>query len=380
MLDTGDGRNNSFLQEYLTGPMKMGPVFFLAALPVALHAQSQASLGVGVGTVRYAGGSSFSATTVSPAVQLLSPSFYVGAGGSVSILKDGVWASQGRTDLWAAFPRDRTAGARIALNVNVAASTRSDGVAAAAASALVELLWTAGRGGAAIGAGPTTGVIEAERGVTATHLRARGWWLTGPAQLSLNIEPTRFVGAWYTDVVGGATVDRGRVVASLWASARLSDAYGSKGAASAALQYFVTPSVALEAAGGSYLADPFQGLPRAGFVSAGVRVHAAPRLFTPAPALPPRLTPLVAQRRGDSVVVRFRMNAARSVAIAGDWNAWQPAPLRALGADVWEAALVLAPGTYHFNLLVDGSDWVVPGGVAVVSDGMGGLVAVLTVL
>ena len=174
----------------------------------------------------------------------------------------------------------------------------------------------------------------------------------------------------------------GRIVASLWASARLSDAYGSKGAASAALQYFVTPSVALEAAAGSYLADPFQGLPRAGFVSAGVRVHAAPRLFTPAPALPrlPRLVPLVAQRRGDSVVVRFRMDAARSVAIAGDWNAWQPAPLRALGGDVWEAALVLAPGTYHFNLLVDGNDWVVPGGVAVVSDGMGGLVAVLTVL
>jgi hypothetical protein len=42
--------------------------------------------------------------------------------------------------------------------------------------------------------------------------------------------------------------------------------------------------------------------------------------------------------------------------------------------------MVLAPGTYHFNLLVDGNDWVVPGGVAVVSDGMGGLVAVLTVL
>jgi len=90
--------------------------------------------------------------------------------------------------------------------------------------------------------------------------------------------------------------------------------------------------------------------------------------------------PLVAQRRGDSVVVRFRMDAARSVAIAGDWNAWQPAPLRALGADVWEAALVLPAGTYHFNLLVDGTDWVVPGGVAVVSDGMGGLVALLTVL
>jgi hypothetical protein len=360
----------------------MGPVFFLAVFPVALHAQAQASLGVGVGTVRYSGGSTFSAATVSPAAQLLAPSFYVGAGGSLSTLKDGVWAAQGRADLWAAVLGARAAGTRVAVGANVTASTRSDGVAAAGGGVVVELMRTGGRGGTAIGAGPSLGVIEGERGIASPHFRARGWWLTGPAQLSLSVEPTRFVGAWYTDVVGGAAVDRGRVVASLWASARLSDAYGSKGAASAALQYFVTPTVALEAAAGSYLADPFQGLPRAGFVSAGVRVHRAPRLLVPVPALPQRLAPLVAQRRGDSVVVRFRMDSARSVAIAGDWNAWRPTPLRALGGGgfIWEAALVLAPGTYHFNLLVDGTEWVVPGGVAVVPDGMGGLVAVLTVL
>jgi len=360
--------------------MRMGPVFFLAALPVALHAQTQASLGVGVGTVRYSGGSSFGAATISPAVQRLAPSFYVGAGGSLSMLKDNVWAGQGRFDLWAAFPQDRTTGARIAVSANLAASTRSDGIAAGVGTAVAELMWVAGRGGAAIGVGPGTGVIEGERGIGAPHLRARSWWLAGPAQLSLTIEPIRFAGAWYTDVVGGATMDRGRLVASVWASARLSDAYGSKGAASAALQYFVSPSVAVEAAAGSYLSDPFQGLPQAGFVSAAVRIHAAPRPTGPAPTLRARLAPLVAQRRGDSVVVRFRMNATRSVAIAGDWNAWQPSPLRTLGDDVWEAAMVLAPGTYHFNLLVDGNDWVVPGGVAVVSDGMGGLVAVLTVL
>jgi hypothetical protein len=364
----------------------MGPVFFLAALaPVVLQAQTQASVGVGVGTVRYTGGSTFSAGTVSPAAQRISPSFYVGAGGSLSMLKDGVWAAQGRADVWAAFPqirRNRTGGPRIAVSANLAASTRSDGVAAGVGSAIAELMWAVGRGGAAIGAGPGTGVIEGERGVGAPHVRARGWWLTGPAQLSLTVEPIRFADAWYTDVVGGATMDRGPVVASVWASARLSAAYGSKGAASAALQYFVTPTVALEAAAGSYLSDPFQGLPRAGFVSAGVRIHAARRLVAPTPALAggARLAPLVAQHRGDSVVVRFRMSGARSVAIAGDWNGWEPAALRALGEDVWEAAMVLAPGTYHFNLLVDGNEWVVPGGVAVVSDGMGGLVAVLTVL
>lgn len=363
--------------------MKVGPVFFLAALPVALHAQSQRSLGVGVGTVRYSGGSTFSAATLSPALQFLSPSFYLGAGGSLSMLKDGVWAAQGRTDLWATLPRESARGLRVAVSANLTASSRSDGVAAGAGTALAELMWTTRHAGLAVGAGPTTGVIEGEPAVTAPHVRARAWWASGPAQLSLNVEPVRFAGAWYTDVVAGATVDRvgGRVVGSLWTSVRVSDFYGAKGAASAALQYFVSPTVALEGSVGSYLADPFQGLPRAGFVSAGLRVHGAPRPLVPATApLPRRLAPLIAQRRGDSVVVRFRMDAARSVAIAGDWNAWQPAPLRALGGDIWEAAFVLAPGTYHFNLLVDGTDWVVPGGVATLPDGMGGLVAVLTVL
>jgi len=361
--------------------MRMGPVFFLAAFsPVVLHAQTQSSLGVGVGTVRYSGGSTFSAGTVSPALQVLSPSSYVGASGSLSLLKDGVWAAQGRADLWTSFSLGRSSGPRVALSLNLATSTRSDGDAAGAGTLIAEALWTAGRGGLAIGAGPGTGVIEGERGIGAAHVRARGWWLSGPTQLSLTIEPVRFIGAWYTDVVGGATFDRGRVVGSVWANARVSSVYGSKGAASAALQYFVSPSVAIEGAAGSYLSDPFQGLPRAGFVSVGVRVHAAPRALATPPSLPQRVAPLVAQRRGDSVVVRFHMNGAHSVAIAGDWNAWQPAPLRALGEDIWEGALVLGPGTYHFNLLVDGSDWVVPGGVAVVSDGMGGMVAVLTVL
>jgi len=358
----------------------MGPVFFLAAFPVALCAQTQQSLGAGVGTVRYAGGSSFSAATLSPALQVVAPSFYLGAAGSLSMLKDGVWAGQARTDVWAAFPRHRVTGTRIALNVNAAASTRSDGVATGAASAIAELVWTSARGGAAIGAGPTTGLIEGASSITAPHLRARGWRLVGPTQVSVTLEPVRFAGAWYTDLGGGVTLDRGRTLATLWAGARISSAYGSKGAASAALQYFVSPTVALEGSAGIYLSDPFQGLPRIGFVSAGVRVHATPRMIVTAQQLPPRLAPLIPPRRGDSVVVRFRMDAQRSVAIAGDWNSWQPFPLRSLGGDIWEGALILGPGTYHFNLLVDGTEWVVPGGVATVPDGMGGLVAVLTVL
>src|SRR2546425_506833 len=365
--------------------MRMGPVSFLALLvvmPLTLCAQRQASLGVGIGVVRYAGGSGFSAVNLSPPPPRPFPPSYFSAGGSLSLLDGGVWASQGRGDLWAALSR-RTTGTRLAVSITIAASGRSDGVAAGSGTALLEAL----RNGVALGAGVVTGVIQQEPGVGAFRIRGRAWWQlsASPAQFSLTTEATRFLGAWYTDVVGGVSFDRARTVGSLWLSGRFSSVYGSTGAASVTLQYFLTPWVAVEASGGNYLRDPFQGLPRAGFVTAGIRVFASRRAITPSERAQvpsaPVLQPLVAEHRGgDTIAVRFRMPAARSVAIAGNWNTWTPEPLHGLGDDIWEAVLQLPPGTYYFNLVVDGKEWVVPGGVATIPDGMGGLIAVLNVL
>src|ERR1051325_7195219 len=362
--------------------MKVGPVLFclaFTALPLALPAQRQAALGAGVGVVRYAGGSSFSAFTLSPALQSLNPDSYFAVSGSASLLDSAVWAATARADLWTMLSH-RTSGVRPAASVTLAASTRTDGVAAGSGSALLEA--TGHRG--ACGAGFVTGVIEGLPGVGAFRLRARTWRpLQQGAQLSLSAEATRFLGSWYTDLVGGVTLDRARTVGSVWISGRLSGVYGSTGAASASLQYFVSPNVAIEASGGNYLRDPFQGLPRAGFVAGGVRVFAARRAAAvrtgAEPSARPALQPLVAEHRGpDTVVVRFKMPGA--VAIAGNWNGWTPAQLQSVAPDIWEAALQLAPGTYYFNLVVDGTEWVVPAGVAVIPDGMGGMLAILNVL
>ena len=361
--------------------MRMGPVWFCAlavCTPLAVVAQTTGSVGAGTGVVRYAGGSSFSALTLSPAGQRSSTWTYVGLAGSISLLKDGVWAAQGRSDIWAYLSR-RNTGIRPAIGATISGTTRSDGIGAGSGAALIEAV----QDRFAIGAGFVTGVIEGQPGVGALRVRGRTWWQPiSPLQLSFTTEATHFLGAWYTDVVSGATYDHNRIVGSVWVSGRLSNAYGSTGAASAALQYFVTPRVAVELSGGNYLRDPFQGLPRAGFVAAGVRMFAARR-----PALAPSartrapLQPLVATHRGgDTVVVRFRMPGAHALAIAGNWNEWKPEALQAVGGDIWEAALRLRPGTYYFNLVVDGNDWVVPGGVATISDGMGGIIAVLNVL
>src|SRR5947207_2263816 len=266
--------------------MRMGPVSFsvllTAAVPVALSAQWQGSLGAGTGIVRYSGGAGFSAFTLSPGAQRITPSSFLSASGGVSLLEAGVWTGQGRADVWAALSR-RLSGMRPAISATIAGSTRSDGIGAGAAAALVEGVWsgarTHGSGGGALGAGAVTGVIQGVPGIGALRVRARGWWQFNNflPQFSLTVESTRYIGAWYTDIALGATVDRRRIVGSIWMSGRVSSAYGSTGAATATAQYFLRPSIALEASGGSYLRDPFQGLPRAGFVGGGIRFFTSRR-------------------------------------------------------------------------------------------------------
>src|SRR5207253_9652341 len=178
--------------------------------------------------------------------------------------------------------------------------------------------------------------------VTALHTRARLWWRPSGGLTSttvqLSVEPTHFPDGWFTDASAGATFERGRAVVSLWTLARLSSTYPSTVAGSASLQVFVRPRVALELGGGSSLSEPYQGLPRAGFVTLGVRFHRSPR--APPPTAAPRWAPLVPGPRGDGLVGRFRVPAARSVAIPGVWNRWPPVRSRLLGAAAREGTLV----------------------------------------
>src|SRR5881296_3104041 len=152
--------------------MRMGPVSFLSLLtllPLTLSAQRQASLGTGI--VRYSGGSSFSALTVSPAAQWLTPSTYFGVSGAVSLLEGGVWASQGRADLWVALSQ-RTGGIRPAVSATISGSTRSDGVAAGSGAAVIEAV----RGNVALGVGAVTGVSQQERGGGGGGVGGGAWW------------------------------------------------------------------------------------------------------------------------------------------------------------------------------------------------------------
>ncbi len=348
------------------------------AAPAA--AQVDGSVGLGAGTVRYPGGSSFGSAILSPSARYTSDALAADLSVSIASLPGGESAGLGVGDL-SVVTVPSTSGRQLGVEGTFAGTTRTGAGPTAAAHAMGEVRWSAAAWGGALAAGPSTGLISGELPVTALHTRARVWWrssgdATSPT-VQFSIEPTRFPDGWFTDASAGVTAERGRAIISLWTVARLSSTYASTIAGSAFLQLFVTPRVSLEVGGGSSLSDPYQGLPRAGFITFAVRLHNSPR---PQPAAAVRRwAPLVPESRRDSLVVQFRMPRARSVAIAGDWNAWLPVRLRPLGGDVWEGTLVLRRGLYHFNLQVDGSDWVVPNGVATVPDGLGGMVAVLVV-
>ncbi|HET7296734.1 MAG TPA: glycogen-binding domain-containing protein [Gemmatimonadales bacterium] len=363
-------------------PRTMSALLVAASLAAApLAAQVDASVGLGVGTVRYPGGSSFGSAVLSPALRYTSSALVIDGSGGVASLPGSAWSSQGRATFWGTTPPVE-GGLRLGAEATFAGTTLSDGTATGAAHGLAELTWSAPAWGVGLGAGPSTGFISGGLPVVALHTRARAWWRAsdGPAapDLQVALEPTRFPDAWFTDASATATLERRHSVVSVSVAGRIARQGASKAAGSVALQWFVAPRVSLELGGGSTLNDPYQDLPRTGFISLGVRLHGSSRP-TGGAAPTAKLTPLVAEMRGDSVVVRFRMPGAKSVAIAGDWNGWEQADLRALGDDVWEKALMLRRGLYHFNLLVDGFDWVVPNGVATVPDGLGGMVAVLIV-
>jgi hypothetical protein len=351
----------------------------IGVAPIATPAQTRGSVGLGVGTVRTENGTSFSSAGLSPALRYSAPTLVVSASAFIASLPAGVWATHGRLYAWGDTPR--IAGRwRLGAEGTLTGTSWTGGAWTSAAHGLGELFWSAPQWGVGLGAGPSAGWIANEPSVVALHTRARAWWRPGGraagTEWQLVLEPTYFLGAWFTDVSPAVTLERGPAIVSLSPEVRISPVYGSTAAGSAFLQLALAPSVSLEAGGGSYLRDPYQGFPRGGFFTLGVRFGST-RAARAATAR--KLPPLVPLRHGDTVVVQFRFRDVSTVAIAGDWNAWEPTLLRAAGNDVWEGTLALSPGLYHFNLLVDGRDWVVPNGVATLPDGLGGMVAVLMV-
>ena len=136
-------------------------------------------------------------------------------------------------------------------------------------------------------------------------------------------------------------------------------------------------SAAVVVSGGQYATDVVQGLPGGDFVSIGFRlarrrVPTVPRRF---------VVPFVytTESAEGPAGVSFQLPEAARVEIAGDFNGWQPEPLRRDADGRWTFPVDLAPGVYRFNVRVDGGAWIVPPDFPEVDDGFGAKAGLLIV-
>lgn len=83
-------------------------------------------------------------------------------------------------------------------------------------------------------------------------------------------------------------------------------------------------------------------------------------------------------KNSDKISVLFEtdaFDAAKKVALVGDFNGWQPAktPMKKRKDGSWSVAVRLDKGNrYEYRFVVDGDDWTPDTSVALVPNGLGG--------
>lgn len=344
-----------------------------SAAGAGLAAQTQGTVAAGIGTVRTSAGVAANAVTVSSTLNIRTPNTAADAQTTLAALPHGEWNAQLRLDAWRLLASG-SRGAGFALAAALAGSVLPGDARAGSAQMLGELVYQRGGGGAALAAGPVIGAIGGAAPETAPRVRARAWLQTERWRHTIGIEPTRFDANWYTDAYASTTLEEGQLAATLTVVGRVVDGGEARATANTFVAWRTGGRVTIEGGYGGFLSDPFLGFGRATAASVGVRVV----IGRPAER---GAAPLVARRRGNDIVVRVRVPGATTVSLAGEWAEWTAVPLRRLqpSGDIWEGVFVLAPGTYRFNLVVDGTRWTLPDRMASVPDGFGGRAGVLVV-
>ena len=119
-------------------------------------------------------------------------------------------------------------------------------------------------------------------------------------------------------------------------------------------------------------------VPLAAAAAALLGWFAAPRGTTAVPAVAPAVV-----AAADTVFVRFELVApqARSAAVAGSFNDWDPnaLPMKRGANGTWIVTAPLAVGEHQYQFVVDGTRWEPDPSAAIVEDGFGGRNSVIVI-
>jgi hypothetical protein len=364
------------------------------AFTPGLVAQVVGAVDVGVTGVRYDGFLPSTAGSVSPAFRLERPWALVSARGTYLRFESGRHSFQGHL---AASLFTRSAGL---LRGEVSGSVGASRYAAFASFSHVLLgprvhlvgeregAWVGGMAG-------KSSFGQSPRPVTAFSV---GTWTERLAATWLVSTTVTHVGdTAYADIEGATHWQHGRVMLDGvfgvrgWSRGAGHGVYGE-----ASATFAVSAWLAVVVSGGRYPTDPTRGSVSGRYLGATLRMTALPRrstgpLFTPrvvprwhSPANGSDPAPMTIEvhdcrcgGRGKTLLVRA--GDASYVEVAGDFTDWESVSLSPGEASSWTVTLPLSPGTYRFNIRIDGGEWLVPAGLLRLIDEFGGEVGLLTV-
>lgn len=359
----------------------------------SVAAQVAANLDVGVTDVRYDGFLPSSAASISPMFQLQGSRLVLTSRGTLLQFESGRRSLQaGVAGSYFPGPLGRW---RIELNGNAGASRYADFANFSHMLAGPRLHFAGDRQGVWIGGLLGSTSFGSGRRFVSTFATG-AWALRYDATWLLNANTTKVGDTSFVDVQGAAHYERGRVTldGSLGVRSRSQGGgHGVYGEVSSAIELGGWISAVL--AGGRYPTDPIRGSVSGRYVGLGLRISALPRRTAAArparaygftghgsadPGDPPAATAEVGRCNCVGGVLVIRAGSATVVEVSGDFTDWDPVTLTPGDEPgTWLVETRLSPGTYRFNVRMDGKEWFVPGGVTRLKDEFGGEVGVLVV-
>jgi hypothetical protein len=233
------------------------------------------------------------------------------------------------------------------------------------------------------------------------------WLATGRLSLVTSVSPSLVTGPGdsgtvrdaFTDVDAGARYAAGPWDVGVALGSRMSASEGVQGLGgrrqwvTLAATYWVAPSMAVVAAGGTYPADVLQRFPGGRFASVAIRFAAARPRNTEAPQLAATgAVNITAERDEGAPAVRLARVAgtssefyvsvsaanAKQIELAGDFSNWVPVSLPRRESGLFVVRVTLPVGTSQVAVRVDGGPWRAPAGLPVIRDEFGGEAGLLT--
>lgn len=359
----------------------------------SVAAQVAANLDVGVTDVRYDGFLPSSAASVSPMFQLQGSRLVLTSRGTLLRFESGRRSLQ--VGVAGSYFFGPIGAWRIELTGNAGASRYADFASFSHLLAGPRLHLTGDQQGVWIGG--LLGSTSFGSGQRSVSTFATGAWaLHFGATWLLNANTTKVGDTSYVDVQGASHFERGRVTldGSLGVRSRSQGGgHGVYGEVSSAIALGGWISAVL--AGGRYPTDPTRGSVSGRYVGLSLRISALSRRTAAArparaygftghssadPGDPPAATAEVGRCDCVGGILVIRAGSATVVEVSGDFTDWDPVTLTP-GEEfgTWQVETRLSPGTYRFNVRLDGEAWFVPAGVTRLKDEFGGEVGVLVV-